>query len=56
VLEQRIQRAKNLLGSSQRTMSEIALACGFSSSQHFATAFRKQVGTTPGAYRRELKL
>jgi AraC family transcriptional regulator len=53
VLLRRIERAKSLLTSSQRTMSEIALECGFSSSQHFATAFRKQFGTTPGAYRRQ---
>jgi AraC family transcriptional regulator len=53
VLLRRVERAKSLLTSSQRTMSEIALECGFSSSQHFATAFRKQVGTTPGAYRRQ---
>ena len=52
VLLRRVERAKTLLTSSQRTMSEIALECGFSSSQHFATAFKKQVGTTPGAYRR----
>lgn len=53
VLNRRVERAKNLLTSSQRAMSEIALECGFSSSQHFATAFRKQVGTTPGDYRRQ---
>ena len=52
VLLRRVERAKTLLTSSQRAMSEIALECGFSSSQHFATAFKKQVGTTPGAYRR----
>jgi AraC family transcriptional regulator len=53
VLLRRVERAKNLLTTSQRAMSEIALECGFSSSQHFATAFKKQVGTTPSAYRRE---
>jgi AraC family transcriptional regulator len=53
VLLRRVERSKSLLTSSQRTMSEIALECGFSSSQHFATAFRKQVGTTPRAYRRQ---
>ncbi len=30
---------------------EIALACGFQSSQYFATVFRKQYGSTPRAYR-----
>jgi AraC family transcriptional regulator len=53
VLLRRVERAKSLLTASQRAMSEIALECGFSSSQHLATAFKKQVGTTPSAYRRE---
>jgi AraC family transcriptional regulator len=53
VLRQRVERAKGLLTSSQLTMIEIALACGFSSSQHFATVFKKQVGTTPSAFRRD---
>jgi AraC-like DNA-binding protein len=53
VLLRRVERAKNLLTTSRRAMSEIAFECGFSSSQHFATAFKKQVGTTPSAYRRE---
>ncbi|WP_158812848.1 helix-turn-helix domain-containing protein [Methylocapsa sp. S129] len=55
VLLRRLERAKSLLASSQHAMSEIALECGFSSSQHFATAFKKQLGTTPGAYRRDWK-
>jgi AraC family transcriptional regulator len=53
VLLRRVERAKSLLTSSQRPMSEIAFECGFSSSQHFATAFKKQVGTTPSVYRRQ---
>jgi AraC family transcriptional regulator len=53
VLRRRVERAKNLLTSSRLTMTEIALACGFSSSQHFATVFKKQVGTTPSAFRRD---
>jgi AraC family transcriptional regulator len=56
VLLRRIERAKTLLTSGQRTISEIAMECGFSSSQHFATAFKKQVGATPGAYRRQWRL
>jgi AraC family transcriptional regulator len=53
VLRRRVERAQSLLTSSQLAMTEIALACGFSSSQHFATAFKKQVGTTPSAFRRD---
>jgi AraC-like DNA-binding protein len=53
VLLRRVERAKNLLTTSRRAMSEIALECGFSSSQHFATVFKKQIGATPSVYRRE---
>jgi AraC-like DNA-binding protein len=52
VMLRRVERARTLLTNSQSTISEIALKCGFSSSQHFATAFKRQVGATPSAYRR----
>ena len=35
-----------------RTISEIAFAWGFSSSAHFSRAFRKRFGVTPTAFRR----
>jgi AraC-like DNA-binding protein len=53
VLQRRIERAKGLLTSSQLAITEVALHCGFSSSQHFATVFKKQIGITPSVYRRE---
>jgi AraC-like DNA-binding protein len=53
VLLRRVERAKCLLTGSQLAIIEIAMDCGFSSSQHFATVFKKQVGTTPSDYRRE---
>ncbi len=33
------------------TMTDVANACGFSSSQYFATAFRQDAGVAPSAYR-----
>lgn len=36
---------------SDRTISEIAFAWGFSSSAHFSRAFRKRFGVTPSAFR-----
>lgn len=51
VLERRIRRAERLLASSGRSLAEIALACGFSSQSHFATAFRERTGRTPSAFR-----
>jgi AraC family transcriptional regulator len=48
----RIERAKELLASGGESMTQVALAVGFGSSAHFATAFRKQLGTSPTEYRR----
>lgn len=47
----RIQRAKQLLSKSKRSMTEIAMELRFSSSQHFATRFRQETGMTPRAWR-----
>lgn len=51
VLEQRVQRAKNLLKTSRAPAAEIAYEVGFSSQSHLVTAFRKVVGVTPKVYR-----
>ena len=42
----------DLARRSDRTISEIAFAWGFSSSAHFSRAFRKRFGVTPSAFRR----
>ncbi|MEO1236240.1 MAG: AraC family transcriptional regulator [Planctomycetota bacterium] len=48
----RLQQARHLLRETDRPVTAIAYDLGFSSSQHFATAFRKRFGITPSAYRR----
>jgi AraC-like DNA-binding protein len=48
----RLQEGARLLRGSRQSITDIALDLGFSSSQHFSTAFRRQVGCSPGAYRR----
>jgi AraC family transcriptional regulator len=40
-----------LLFHKERTITDIALSCGFSSSQQFATAFKKYFNTTPKLYK-----
>ncbi|MFO0676290.1 MAG: helix-turn-helix transcriptional regulator [Polyangiaceae bacterium] len=47
----RIRRAEDLLRSHERSLAWIASELGFSSSQHFATTFRKATGETPSAWR-----
>jgi AraC family transcriptional regulator len=48
--QQRIERAKQLLQTKQ-PITEIALACGFSSHSHLSKQFRQYTGITPSAYR-----
>jgi len=52
LLARRVNRAKELLRSSSLPLSEIALACGFSSASHFTNRFRQAMGATPGEYRK----
>ena len=53
LMSRRIERARELLADPRKDMTEIALDCGFASSQHFATAFRNHHGITPTKYRQE---
>jgi AraC family L-rhamnose operon regulatory protein RhaS len=51
LLSLRIDRARQMLAAGDASMTEIAFAAGFSSSQHFSNLFRKQTGFTPTEYR-----
>lgn len=46
-----INRAKDLIVQSNKTMSEIAYSLGFTYPQHFGRLFKKQTGMTPSEYR-----
>lgn len=54
LMNRRFARARKLLGDPSLSITEIAHQCGFASSQHLATVTRRQLGTTPTAYRRQL--
>jgi AraC-like DNA-binding protein len=45
------RRSSELLREKDLTVSEIAYAMGYSTPAHFARAFRKQTGRSPGEYR-----
>ena len=47
----RINRAQRLLTGSSRSITEIAMECGFSTSQYFSCVFRKYSGVSPTHYR-----
>ncbi|KEO74305.1 helix-turn-helix domain-containing protein [Anditalea andensis] len=51
IIHLKIERAKQLLTSAEELgLSDIAYQCGFSSLQHFTSAFRQRTGTTPSKY------
>jgi len=49
--QQRMHRAKTLLRDPSLTVTAIAHALGYSSSQYFATTFKRVTGVTPRTYR-----
>uniref|UniRef100_A0A832H4N3 AraC family transcriptional regulator n=1 Tax=Oscillatoriales cyanobacterium SpSt-402 TaxID=2282168 RepID=A0A832H4N3_9CYAN len=51
LLQQRIERAKQLLKQTELSIMDIALSCGFSSHSHLSKQFRQLTGTTPRMYR-----
>jgi AraC family L-rhamnose operon transcriptional activator RhaR len=48
----RIERARDLLAGSDRSVTDIALAVGFDGPSYFGKVFRRATGHTPRAYRR----
>jgi AraC family transcriptional regulator len=51
LLQQRVERAKQLLKQRDRSITDIALLCGFNSHSHLSKQFRQFTGMTPRAYR-----
>lgn len=54
-LRERVRLARDRLLQKAVTITDVAAELGFSSSQHFATVFRKITGLTPGAYREAVR-
>jgi AraC family transcriptional regulator len=53
VLQQRVERAKQLLKDEERAIVDIALECGFANQTHLNKHFRKFTGMTPNSYRHQ---
>lgn len=47
----RLKKAADLIKNTDRSMTEICYACGFSDASYFAKQFRQRYGTTPRQYR-----
>jgi signal transduction histidine kinase/DNA-binding response OmpR family regulator/ABC-type sugar transport system substrate-binding protein len=48
----RVRQAKALLKGGDKSVTEVAMAVGFSDSHYFARVFRREVGVSPSAYQR----
>lgn len=48
----RIKEASNLLLATDKSITEIAISCGFNDSNYFGDAFRKVKGMSPNKYRK----
>ena len=52
IVNVRIDRVKKLLLDTTESVERIAEACGFATTSHLCSVFRRFTGTTPAAYRR----
>ena len=53
IMKFRIERARVLLLTSEKSLSEIAFNCGLSDQAHFSRLFRRFEGMTPSQWRRQ---
>jgi AraC family transcriptional regulator len=51
LVQQRVERSKQLLKSKETKIIDIAMACGFANPSHFARCFRQQIGISPKQFR-----
>lgn len=50
----RLERARQLLADNTLPLAELALECGFANQAHFTAAFSRELGISPGRYRRQI--
>ncbi|OKH39352.1 AraC family transcriptional regulator [[Phormidium ambiguum] IAM M-71] len=50
VIQQRVERAKQLLRRGKLSIAETAIACGFNHQSHLHRHFKRLTGTTPGSF------
>jgi len=50
VIQQRVERAKELLSLGKMEIYDVAIACGFSSQSHFSRCFKRLTGATPKGF------
>lgn len=55
LIEKRVEESKNLLSSTNYSISQISDIIGFSSQSYFSQVFKREAGETPGEYRKRVK-
>ena len=55
VIRRRLDQASRLMLTSDMTLTEVALVCGFNDQAHLSRLFRQHTGRTPTAWRREVR-
>ena len=53
LMQQRVERAKQLLKKQAISIGDIALDCGFANQTHLTKVFRQMTGVTPKAYQKQ---
>jgi len=54
IVQNRVDRARDMLRHNNRSIAEVALAVGFCDQSHFAMHFKRRCGKTPRAYQLEM--
>jgi len=55
LLRRRLEHAQMLLRSSEFSVLNVALSCGFSSHAHFTAVFKRMIGEPPNAWRMRMR-
>ena len=56
VTQLRIERSKQLLAGTDRSVTEIAMELGYNTSAYFTAVFHRETGTTPTEFRKQLHI
>ena len=56
LIRYRLQKSGEMLRETERSICEIAIACGFQTASYFSYVFRKDTGLTPQEFRKQSKM
>ncbi|MER8751634.1 AraC family transcriptional regulator [Mesorhizobium sp. M1050] len=56
IAQRRLEQSADMLRSTNLSATEIAMECGFGSSSHFTTAFKRAFGAGPTEFRRKCRI